>query len=30
MRVKKMGEQVQSVNIQPKSVRAKIKDFYNL
>ena len=30
MRIKKIGEQVQSVNIQPKSLRAQIKAFYGL
>ena len=30
MRMKKPGEQVQVANIQPKSVRARIKAFYGL
>lgn len=30
MRMKKPGEQIQAVNIQPKSLRAEIKKFYGL
>jgi hypothetical protein len=30
IRLKKTGEQLQAINVQPKSLRADIKTFYNL